>query len=63
MCVFPGGHGAAGGRGLGVLRPQHHRGGLQRERGGAGQRLLRGRSQPGSSCVPALHHLPHPLHR
>lgn len=42
-------------------RGQLHR--LQRGPRRAQQRLLRGRAQRGAARLPALHHLPHPLHR
>lgn len=64
----PGGGGCAGLRagsrhGPGVLRRrgQLHR--LQRGPRRAQQRLLRGRAQRGAARLPALHHLPHSLHR
>lgn len=52
---------------------RHHAFGLLRHREPLGrlpggprspqQRLLRGRAQRGTTCLSALHHLPHPLHR
>lgn len=55
--------GAGRSHALGLLRQREPLGRLPSGPGRPQQRLFRGRAQRGAARLPALHHLPHPLHR